>query len=1479
MSRPQPGFLATYNSLTDKHLVGYFSNTRIRRHLQKSGLISRSGRIIPEKEYRLNAMRKDQQQQVQECLARAIFHKVLDMERHHQLEIKRKLENSLRKERVQKIKVEHTRKSVGGAIPSCSPHPPPGPGNLQGLHPPVAGAAAPFPARAPGAADGGGHPSHQHPAKQPAFPALTSWRPRTAPGIPPRPLRLQPLRSGAAAPSPAGSGLQGRQLGTGGSRQLGTGVSRQLGTGVSRQLGTGGSRQLGTGGSRQLGTGGEPAARYRGEPAARYRGEPAARYRGEPAARYRGEPAARHRGEPAARYRGEPAARHRGEPAARYRGEPAAQGERSGLRHRNCVEYVTGISPYQLPIISNPVAPAPPPPLPKGDRSRNAVRSGMLRGRWFRPTTAPNDLEQLLTKGSGGPPKASFRSNAFVTMVFLGKSVHLSHDDADYRDEIKVYQQHCGGENLCVYKGKLLEGETFQFVSKRHHGFPFSLTFFLNGILVDRLSWCCEYKHQKRSRLGGRRGHFGFLSVEGAAPCYRCIIAMGLDKKPSPPKRKIEAQEEKHVGSWRDGEHSEPSASSDEQKPSKESVLVILPIHEVSVETVEDTMETGLECRGEERKNLSDRESEDGQEDNGKNEYDEDFEADEDSNEEGQTGDQMNGRSKSISDDKNPNSDHEKEGTNSSRNVLPASDSEKDESDECSDIDSEDDKEGRRPARSLSPGCSGEDESPSDTMTEGVKDKEEQHVQRAPGNAARARHGNEDREEKLLRMEEIQETLALEKEGKDEAEKAKPEDVTAGEDSGIFPENRVAIQYQSPEGSGELQQAGSAESNTGEDGEKNASTRRDDGVESLPVALESSVTEVEDSSEEAPGQAGAPDGAFLAEGTRTLDVQKAAEQVVREGQMAGERQALEKEGSVAEGRAAGSTEAGGETGQAGEVLPREEAVSVLQALEEPAPEESSVAGGDPQGDGTGKGMESGTAGAPEEQEVLVEARDSEAALGELAPGGEELAVTLGSREAGGAVSEGDEEAGEDSEGEEAAEEISEAALGAVGASEVEEAAGETVSGGEEAVEGGKGVVVGETVSGGEEAVEEGGSAGRGVVVEAVSGAEEAVEDANLSEGIAGLAGPEEAVDEAISEGKDTVEKPGALLEALWDTSACTGEAVPAGEDTIKPNEFSQLNASGEELMEMEKAATGAATSEAGEAPEVEVTSLLRAEDAVEETVGPVKGSVLQEAPGLEALVGAGVDPVSEESSQLEKTTTVEEEGGSAEALLSGNPSLGSKAKAESPREGGEERSVSVETARAGSGGQEEVLAGAAGPREPAAGVGELLEGAEESGRERLGGEGLAAGGLAAGGLAVGDVGGSAPLLALWLSVSRGAARPKRGREGGSGCLGECREQFWGQGAEEGQSCRREPRCPGICRPEPQELWVPRGCCGTRHCCHAPSTAPGWGRKCLLSLFCSSFSATFTQMAIDLLAQVGMFTPSFYSTTICHVSLEQPLGVQ
>lgn len=159
----------------------------------------------------------------------------------------------------------------------------------------------------------------------------------------------------------------------------------------------------------------------------------------------------------------------------------------------------------------------------------------------------------------------------------------------------------------------------------------------------------------------------------------------------------------------------------------------------------------------------------------------------------------------------------------------------------------------RRPARSvssISTQYSSKDDSHAETMEDDVKGKEEYNIRRASDNTAHAQYGNENRENKPLRMEENQESSTLEKEGTDEAEKAKPEDLTAREDTGICHENITAIQLHSPEVNGELKQAGSAESNIGEEGDKNASTRSDGGEESLLEPLESNVTEAEDSNEE-----------------------------------------------------------------------------------------------------------------------------------------------------------------------------------------------------------------------------------------------------------------------------------------------------------------------------------------------------------------------------------------------------------------------------------------------------------------------------------------------------------------------------------------------------------------------------------------------------------------------------------------------------
>ncbi|XP_072199485.1 glutamate-rich protein 3 [Excalfactoria chinensis] len=1221
MSGSRPGLLANYNSLTDKHLAGYFSNARIRRHLQRSGLISKSGRIIPEKEYRQNVMRKEHQRYVQECLARAIFLKILDSEFYHQLEVRRKLENSVRKKRAQKTKGERSRRSVEGAKPVLSPHPPLGPRCHCGCHPLMAGepaARSHLRAPRPVVDYSGGQHSDQYGSKESTFlKATSSHRPNTAPGNVQYPLRLQPLLSCAAAgTAPRSSGSKQKCCTLENYQQFASGR------------------------------------------------------------------------------------------------------ERSGLRLMSSMEYVTGKSPYRLPVINNYLIPVPPPTPQNGDRSVKEVRNGMFRRRRFRPTAAPNDLEQLVTKNSGEFPKPSLRSNAFVTMIYLGKSVHLSHDDSDYRDEIKVYQQHCGGENLCVYKGKLLEGETFQFISKRHRGFPFSLTFFLNGIQVDRLSSCCEYRHQKHSRLGGRHGYFGFLNVEGASPCYRCIIAMGLDKKPSPPKREMEEDcEEKQVGTWKDGVHSEPSGSSADQKSSKESVLVILPCHEADVETVEDKMETRQEYEREEETKLSNCETEDSQEDTGKNEYNEDFETDE-VNEEGQAGDQRNEMSKSSSDDEKHDIDCEKESKNASQKALQASDSEKDESDGYSDSTSGNGKQDRSSACSLSSTStqySSEDHSDDEKMKENVKDKEECDVKEASDdNITHAQYGNESGESKLFRTEDSQETFTLEEEGMDEAEKTTTEALTSRENTETFHENVIAV-HQSPDVNGEMKQAGSVGSNVREE-EENASNGRDGGEKIVSVPLENNMMEVEDRNEESPQRdeggvleddisaqeeiteamgeehqvnfepkcsnscvdeevekatsaecdpgkgdtAAAADGAD-ADGTGAPSTQSAAVQVVHVGQDCEEDESL-----AAEQGHAGTGCAGHGVAWAGELQPEEESATVVPEghplVDGSAPARGAMAEGDAEEEEPEKGMEPGA--EAEDQDTPTDVGENMGPWRDTAGEGEEQ-VGMG------------------------------APLGMGG--------GKGVTGGERAVNGASG----DQKVGGEAPVL------RVVVLEGQGAAD-------LAEGVpeVGDTAAVCAAEKAAFEGQKTVEEPGALLETLGDTEFCTGN-----EEILKPNEFSQLKVTGEEQVEMD--ALGAMTTEPDRPLEEEGSSQPRAEDG-EEPKDSARGTTLHKAPGREAGVGAGRDPDSAGSTPLEQTATAGDEEGSAIVFLSGSLSLGSAAETDRAMEekpDGVVIGVSGERDRAES-GDEEVGGRAAGPHEHTAMGQGLLE---CSGEQAVLGEGKPSG--------------------------------------------------------------------------------------------------------------------------------------------------------
>ncbi|XP_034738195.1 glutamate-rich protein 3 [Etheostoma cragini] len=437
MSHLNPGLLSAYNSLKDKHLAGYFSNTRIRRHLQRAGLITRSGRIVPDKEYRHKLIQKAHQRHIRECLAQAIFHKVLEMERVHQIEIKRKLEEFSRRERVHKIKVERSKRFEEDIIRILSPRPPTGARGIQKQH---------------SGPEGDNSESSESPG---------SSRPNTAPGTMQRPVRLKPIHSNNTT-----------------------------------------------------------ASLRRSSP-----------------------------------YRLPESSKENDQLLN-------CTMDKDSRRRLTTMEPYRGISPYCLPVINNFVTPVPPATKRK-DRVSKVPLSSTLRGRRLRPTTDSSGAD--LIEDTPMLRSSVHQSRVCVNMIYFGKTVHLSHDVTDMRDEVKVFQQHCGGENLCVFKGKLHEGETFQFISRRHRGFPFSLTFFLNGLQVERLSSCCEFKHRKGPRLGGRHGHFGFCGVEGASPCYKCIIAMGLDKKPTPPPKRVKEHggREEAVLSPKDGAEMETERTGD----------------------------------------------------------------------------------------------------------------------------------------------------------------------------------------------------------------------------------------------------------------------------------------------------------------------------------------------------------------------------------------------------------------------------------------------------------------------------------------------------------------------------------------------------------------------------------------------------------------------------------------------------------------------------------------------------------------------------------------------------------------------------------------------------------------------------------------------------------------------------------------------------------------------------------------------------
>ena len=403
MSHVDPGPLASYNSLSDPNLTAYFSNSRMRKHLIKSGLVTRRGEIVSEKVFRLNNARKEHQRHVRDLLAQAIVHKALDMERHRQMQIKKQLEEIGKVERVRRVRADRALRGDEDILPLLS-----APNRKPGLRP-------------------------ERPHTAPA--TRTVEKPTTL-----QAKQQQPQSVGYPA-IPGDSPYNTRS------------------TRITTPY-----------------------------------------------------------------------------PNVEVDNQYLSQLDQEALRTftLNLPNYDlgSGVSPYVVPVLD-----------PASREALEKIKPVSRKRRKFRkrcataPASSRKSREFNLTPRSNKhslelhrrePPmiyRKQPRSLCLITFKYLGQIVHLDRELEDPRDEIVVDQQHCGGGNLCVYRGKMLPGNNFTIISQRHRGYPFSLTFYLNGIIVERLSACCEYKHRKGFKLGAKSSHFGFVKIEGAHPCYKCLVA------------------------------------------------------------------------------------------------------------------------------------------------------------------------------------------------------------------------------------------------------------------------------------------------------------------------------------------------------------------------------------------------------------------------------------------------------------------------------------------------------------------------------------------------------------------------------------------------------------------------------------------------------------------------------------------------------------------------------------------------------------------------------------------------------------------------------------------------------------------------------------------------------------------------------------------------------------------------------------------
>ncbi|XP_071944941.1 uncharacterized protein [Antedon mediterranea] len=392
--------LSSYNSLQDKHLAGYFNNTRMRRHLRRAGLISKSGDLVTETTYRLNMARKEHQKHVRDLLAQAIVHKALDIERYRQSDIKKKLEEIAKIELVRRVRLEKAHQGDEDIVPYLSP---------RSRRP--KSAVEPTPSHPPGS-----RRPYTAPSKRPKSSKKKSSVYVDKDGFPVHRVKHDTDSDSQDLDSSCLKGLDSHALNS--------------------------------------------------------------------------------------------ASLHMTE-------EPDTGGK----------------SPYKLDYALSPQ----PPKSARGGRSasgRNGRRPIYSKdGKRIKAQSTRGGGSSLHRKEPAYSHATQPQTMCDVTVRYRGQSFKVSYEKEDNRDEVMICQQHCGGENLTVFQGWVEPGTDCVFTSRRHRGYPFGMTFYVNRVQVLTISACCEYKYKPGVILGGRRGHFRYVSVEGASPCYKCLVEAELAKR------------------------------------------------------------------------------------------------------------------------------------------------------------------------------------------------------------------------------------------------------------------------------------------------------------------------------------------------------------------------------------------------------------------------------------------------------------------------------------------------------------------------------------------------------------------------------------------------------------------------------------------------------------------------------------------------------------------------------------------------------------------------------------------------------------------------------------------------------------------------------------------------------------------------------------------------------------------------------------